>query len=314
MRPQAKGGTQTNDDLELAPIFLSALEPPGQSTPGGPGELEGALRDALDVARRAWPDLGLLAADFVRYLAAALPPSQRAAATIRTLHVGDLYLVCACARNDARAIAAFEEHHLPEIDRALARMKLARPLVDDIKGGLRERLLFPREGERSPLATYSGRGGVGAWLRLVAVRAALRSLRVSKDAPSRPEDLDVAMPGGDPELSHLKSAFAAEFKIALAEAIGALSVRERNLLRQSVLDGLTIDQLGGLYRVHRATAARWVADVRGRVLDEVRRRLMTRLRLDEGELESVMRLARSQLDVSVNRLLQPKRGKGEGRK
>jgi hypothetical protein len=37
---------------------------------------------------------------------------------------------------------------------------------------------------------------------------------------------------------------------------------------------------------------------------------MARPRLDEAELESVMRLARSQLDVSVRRLLQPKKGKG----
>lgn len=69
------------------------------------------------------------------------------------------------------------------------------------------------------------------------------------------------MPGGDPELSHLKATFAAEFKFALTLAIDELSVRDRNLLRQSVLDGLTIDQLGKLYRVHRATAARWVDDV-----------------------------------------------------
>jgi tetratricopeptide (TPR) repeat protein len=71
-----------------------------------------------------------------------------------------------------------------------------------------------------------------------------------------------------------------------------------------------IDQLGALYRGYRATAARWVADVRARLRKAVPRQLMARPRLDEAELESVMRLARSQLDVSVRRLLQPKKGKG----
>jgi RNA polymerase sigma-70 factor (ECF subfamily) len=298
-----------DDDPPLAPLFGAAPDGAAGATPA---ELEAALRDALGDARRAWPELAVPPADFVRYLAATLTPPQRGAPALRALHAADLYLACACARRDPRAIAAFEARYFPEIDRALARMKLAPPAADDVKGALRERLLFPREGERSPLASYSGRGSLGAWLRLVTVRAALKALRTSKDAAGDPEDIDVAVPGGDPELAYLKAAFAAEFKATLAQAIEALSVRERNLLRQSILDGLTIDQLGTLYRVHRATAARWIADVRTKVLDEVRARLMTRLKLDADELESVMRLARSQLDVSVHRLLLPKKRKGPG--
>ncbi len=300
-----------DDGLALAPLFLAALGAPAPPAP--PGELEDALRGALRSARLAWPDIDVPADAFVASLASRLPPAQRSPAALRALHAADLYLVCACDRLDPRALAAFETHYFSEVDRALARMKLSPLAVDDVKGKLREKLFFPANGERTPLASYSGRGALGAWLRLVAVRAALKAMRAaSKDAPEGLDELDLALRGVDPELTYLKTTFAAEFKTALAESIDALSVRDRNLLRQHALDGLTIDQLGALYRVHRATAARWVADVRARLLKEVQRRLMTRLRLDQDELDSVMRLARSQLDVSVQRLLQPKKPKGRG--
>ena len=42
-----------------------------------------------------------------------------------------------------------------------------------------------------------------------------------------------------------------------AEAFAALESRERNLLRYALGDGLSVDAIGTLYRVHRATAARW---------------------------------------------------------
>ncbi|HEU4533519.1 MAG TPA: hypothetical protein VFS00_05350 [Polyangiaceae bacterium] len=311
---------ERNDDLALAAAFLAALgegapaAPPraalGERAPAPPpAELGAALHGALRAGRQAWPAFDVPAEAFVTALAARLPPPLRTPSAIRALHAADLYLACACALRDERAITAFEKQYLPEVDRALGRMKLAA-IADEVKSKLREKLFFPRDGERSPLASYSGRGGLGAWLRLVAVRAALKTLRASKDAPDDIDELDLALGGGDPEMTYLKATFAAEFKSALAEAIEELSVRDRNLLRQHALDGLTIDQLGTLYRVHRATAARWVVDVRARVLQAVQRRLMARLRLDEAELESVMRLARSQLDVSVRRLLQPKKGKG----
>jgi RNA polymerase sigma-70 factor, ECF subfamily len=333
------------DDLALALAFFAALgEPPPTSPPASPtsppasaasppaspaslpappaslasppassasllGELGAALGGAWRAGRLAWPALDVPAEAFVASLASRLPPPLRTAPAIRALHAADLYLVCACSRRDPRAITTFEKVHFPEVDRALGRMRLT-PIADEVKGKLREKLFFPRDGERTPLASYSGRGGLGAWLRLVAVRAALKTLRANKNAPDDIDELDIALGGGDPELTYLKATFAAEFKSALAEAIEALSVRDRNLLRQHTLDGLTIDQLGALYRVHRATAARWVADVRARLLKAVQRQLMARLRLDEAELESVMRLARSQLDVSVRRLLQPKKGQG----
>jgi RNA polymerase sigma-70 factor (ECF subfamily) len=288
----------------LKAIFLAARAPAAASPHG---DLDAALGEALRDARLAWPALDPPPEAFAAYLAARLPPALDLASALRSLHAADLYLACACDRGDTAAIAAFEARYMPEIDRALARLRVDPPVADDIKGALREKLFFPKSGDRSLLAGYSGRGEIGAWLRAVAVRAARKTLRPGKTTPAdREADFGAGAPGADPELGYLKATFAAESTSALAEAIEALPVRDRNLLRQYYIDGLTIDQLGKVYRVHRATAARWVTDVRDALVKDVQRRLMRRLRLDENELKSVMRAARSQLDLSIQRLLKTK--------
>lgn len=295
----------TGHAAPLTAAFLAALADPARAeSQGVPGELEDALGEALRAAQLAWPDLDVPPEAFVAYLAARLPAAPASpAAALGGLRATDLYFVCACVRRDPRAFATFETRYAAEIERALERLNVAPLVADDIKGRLRERLLFPAEGERSPLATYSGRGELGMWLRSITVRAFFKSQAPPGGAPIELEALDVAVPGGDPELAHLKATFAAEFKAAFAQAFGALAPRERNLLRQHLLDGLSIDDLGALYRVHRATAARWVARVRETLIENVKRELSASPRWSGDELESLMRLARSQLDVSVTRLL-----------
>ncbi len=121
---------------------------------------------------------------------------------------------------------------------------------------------------------------------------------------SRVDDVD-ALPeaGVDPEIAYLKEHYRDEFRAAFVFALGTLSERERNVLRQHHIDGLTIDQLGTLYQVHRATAARWVAAARMTLLDQTRGRLVAKLGVAADEVDSIIRLVRSQLDISIHQLL-----------
>jgi RNA polymerase sigma-70 factor, ECF subfamily len=106
-----------------------------------------------------------------------------------------------------------------------------------------------------------------------------------------------------PELAVLKARCRDELRAAFAEALAALSVRERTLLCAHYLDGMTVDDLGRLHGVHRATAARWLDSARGHVLRGVRRHLRHALGLDRRELASAVGLVRSRLDLSLSRLL-----------
>jgi RNA polymerase sigma-70 factor (ECF subfamily) len=292
-----------NDD-DLARAFLNALPSPRAEAPS-PGGLGATLRQALRTAREAWPALEVPPEAFAAYLAPRLPPSALGPglAALGALYAADLYLACACARRDPRALVAFEARYFRDVDRALGRAGLAPAAADDVKGELRERLLFPKEGGPSLLAGYSGRSALGTWLYSVAAREALKVSRQRRGEAGDGARLDdVAVPDGDPELTYLRATFATEFRSALAAALDALTARQRNLLRQHLVDGLTIDQLGKIYHKHRATVARQIADVREQVALDVRRQLVERLRLSEAELESALRLVRSRLDLSIRRV------------
>jgi RNA polymerase sigma-70 factor (ECF subfamily) len=263
-------------------------------------ELEPLLTEIVQAAAGAWPNVKLATAEFVAYLGARLPTDQPVEQALRQLHTSDLYLACACARGDARAIAAFETHGLGVVDRALATLRIEEHVIAEVKQQLRRDILV---GDRRPpeILDFHGRGHLRGWVRVMAVRAALAlTRRARRDRPVDNDLLESELgPHHDPELEYLKHKYRDEFKSALHEAIRELPVRERTLLRQQFLDGLTIDEIGLLYHVHRATAARWLVRARQRVLTRTRVHLMQRLTLQSQDLDSILRLIHSRLDVSL---------------
>jgi RNA polymerase sigma-70 factor (ECF subfamily) len=263
------------------------------------------IASALAEARRAWPGVVVDSDSFVSYVEARVDDETSGGDVVERLHTTDLYLACACAAGDDAAIAAFRR----TFDRDLAAL-FARP---DSRGTDREDLvqkllerLFVADGERPPRITeYRGRGSLRTWLRVVALRVRLNAERrisdkedgLASQAEQRLGD------GADPELDYLKAHYRGAFRAALAEALAELSPEDRNLLRLQLVHGLSATGIAGLHRVHRATAKRWLAAIRDRVLASTRSRLMDALRIEAGELDSIMRLIGSRLEASVRRHL-----------
>ena len=108
---------------------------------------------------------------------------------------------------------------------------------------------------------------------------------------------------GNPELELLKRQYAAAFSDALRAAVGALEPRLRAAMRMSFVDGLSIDEIGAVYTVHRATAARWIQRACDAILDHTRATLAERLALSQTELDRLTAMVQSQLDVSLSQLL-----------
>jgi RNA polymerase sigma-70 factor (ECF subfamily) len=287
---------------QLVHAFLVARE--GASAEQPQAELEARLTRVWEAARAAWPDVVLEGSRFVAHLARHLP-SDSSAESLEQLHLGDLYLACACAHGVPAALAAFEAHFLREVDVAVARMKLPAATVDEVRQQLRQKMLVFTPEAPARLAAYPGTGPLVGWVRAAALWIALDlQRRGSGEAPVDDAALPFLVePSDDPELAYLKSTYRAEFNEAFAQALTALAPRQRNVLRLKYLDGLSIDQLGALYGVHRATAARWALAAQEALLEETRRRLTKRLRLTHSQLDSVLRLISSQLDVNLSRLL-----------
>ncbi|XXF76298.1 sigma-70 family RNA polymerase sigma factor [Myxococcaceae bacterium GXIMD 01537] len=266
------------------------------------------MEEWLRVARAAWPALELDPAAFLAHVAGCLSREADARA-LASLRAVDLYLASGCAAGDARAVALLEQHHGREVDAAWARGgqdKLAR---EDLRQRVWQKLLVARPGQRPGIAEYAGRGALGSWIRMVALREMLDAVRVRRAVgdPARLEELgeawEAASPEDGPELAHIKSLYRSHFNTAFREALETLGPRERNLLRQTYVHGLGAAELASLYRVHRVSVARWLVAARRQVLERTRSVLAQRLNLDAAQLDSILRMARSGVELSLERVL-----------
>jgi RNA polymerase sigma-70 factor, ECF subfamily len=261
-----------------------------------------AWQAMLDAARTVWPDVRIDPAQVVDFVAERLAGADLAAA-LATAPAADLVLAAACAEQEPSAHAAFDVV-LAEVDAAGASTRSPRDLVDDVKQLLRVQLLVPKDGKPPGITGYRGKGPLRGWVRITATRELIRHQRKrAREAPSdRPLDEAIG-DASDPLLAQLKGEYRTEFASALREAIAELGPEDRTLLRQQIVDQLSIDEIGAAFGVHRATAARWLQRARGALVTATRGRLAARLKLSVDEVDSVIRLVQSQLDASVIRYL-----------
>jgi RNA polymerase sigma-70 factor (ECF subfamily) len=187
---------------------------------------------------------------------------------------------------------------VPAIDRAIAHLAKDGVDRDEVLQRLRQKLFVGG----AKIREYSGRGPLAGWLRVAAVREALnlrRELRPGADV-EEDEPLDLA-PANDPELALARAHHGSVLSGALRDAVASLSADDRMLLRMRYLDGLEMEEIGKVLGVHRSSASRALSKARELVLKETRRRVREVVRGTPSEIESVLRLAQSDLDVSLQR-------------
>src|SRR5262249_53347365 len=89
----------------LPPAFCAGL-PAGRAPPGGAGEaLEPALEALWAAARAAYPGLQTPWEAFAPFLAERLPEGPSLEQALGEVRGPELYLACACAREEPRALA-----------------------------------------------------------------------------------------------------------------------------------------------------------------------------------------------------------------
>jgi RNA polymerase sigma-70 factor, ECF subfamily len=270
--------------------------------------MDPAIAAAFVAAKSAWPTITLTADVFLPFLAERIPDKLAPVEGLASLAVSDLYLACACLEGDREAYAQLEKRFFGPVSAHLARRGAYAAQIDEVLQLLRERL-FLRVGEARPkLALYGGKSALGPWIQMTGLRIFLNLVRVGKSNEASIENFSLASPNADPELRYMKVRYQDDFRAAFAATLASISPEQRTVLRLYFMDGMTVQEIGVLYRVHASTISRWIARARGDVLSETRRLLCERLRLGESELASVMGLLESQLDLSIGRLLQTGQG------
>jgi RNA polymerase sigma-70 factor (ECF subfamily) len=299
-----------SDPLDLARQTL-ALHP-SLSEVEIPTALVEQLGAAIDGAFAAWPRLEVEPSIWCRYLGARLPELSSLPRVLPRLRVEELYLCCACASGDPRAVTAFSERYLPVIDGALRKLRLGQGLREEVRQQLVMRLLVADGGSPPMIVNYAGTGRLENWLRVVTARTARKALEREKRVVLSEDDWleeELVQRQGDAELTHIKQAYRQAFRDAFRQALASLKPREITLLRQRFVDGLTLEEIAAVYRVHHSTALRWLEKTRLSLLDLTMARLAERLKISQQDCSTIMRLIQSDIDLTLPTLLGSARGR-----
>jgi RNA polymerase sigma-70 factor (ECF subfamily) len=261
------------------------------------------LAATIDSCHTMFPAVHVPNAVFASYLLERVPPSP-GERELRSWRADELYLCCACALNDPEALAAFQAQYRPVMAATLRRLSLSGDIVEELLQNLTVQLFTP-EGDRPPMITrFSGLGSLKAWLRVVTARTAGKLLqRERRLVPSSDERIEedlLAHSPSHPELTHLRGSYRPAFERAFREAMASLTPRQVNLLRHRFVDGLTVAEIGAIYRVHHSTASRWISEVRELLLERTRATLQQELQISASECRSIINLVRSQLDLTLS--------------
>lgn len=180
---------------------------------------------------------------------------------------------------------------------ALRRVDPSAAFQDEVRQRIREKLFVDQR-----IKEYAGRGKLEGWVQVLALRVGLDLRRA--DARRGKERLDQALVGeADPELSYLYAHYQQEFQDAFSAALATLNDEGRALLRLYYLDGVTSERIGALLNVSRPTVSRMLTKLREEIFESTRQILQARLRINTAEFESILRLVRSRLDLSIISLL-----------
>ncbi|HEY0254403.1 MAG TPA: hypothetical protein VGC41_22905 [Kofleriaceae bacterium] len=215
--------------------------------------------------------------------------ADRLASLEEAEHVTDLYLAFACARGNAKAIAALERQYLAPLTGPLRKMGLDQAAIDETIQIVRDELLVAREGKQPGILNYGGKGALGGWLRSVAARTALRD----RKKPERRDEYvegSHATPTDDLELAYMKKTYGAAFERAFGTALAALEVADRLLLKQRFGHRLGVVELGKMYGVNAGTITRRVQAVRDRLVEATRDRMQARIVQPQYRIERSKRI------------------------
>lgn len=213
----------------------------------------------------------------------------------------DLALVWAVLENHAVALTDIDEQIESAARRAAGRAIEPAELAQRV----RTRLLVAPKGQVARLSTYDGRGKLKSWLWTATKLELLQATRGLAQAPA--EDIDdlagLASAGRTPEAAARSSKDSRLVSRALRESLDVLEARERTLLRMRFVDGVSTEELGRMFQVHRTTAQRWIEAAQAKIMAAMRAKLEAQARLAKGEVDSLAREVAASISLRLSQAL-----------
>jgi RNA polymerase sigma-70 factor len=249
-------------------------------------------------ARAAHPDVSVSLETFARHWS-----EREAHGAIDDAYCADVLLAAGIEEGDAAALRWL----LETVRRAVAAVShVPAQHAAEIESTALASVAVGRGDGRPRISRYAAQGPLAAWLQVVVSRTA-GAVAQAKGKPLDESRLERAVldapPAQAPEVAVLKGKYGGILSEAMKAAAAKLSSRDRSLLAMKYVDGLSTEEIGRAYQVHRATAGRWAESARNALLEALRDELATRMGVSRLEVDSLVRALATRVDVSLRWVL-----------
>jgi RNA polymerase sigma-70 factor len=290
----------------LQPVEFMPKEAPFASLDQFPAQyarLDAALRTKEMCAR--W---GLREEDFVECLrrsaekrfGGARPDTSEVEAYLKSLHLEDLALACACSKGIERAWEFFIAHFRQDLRNAASAMLRGSGVADDARAEELADSLYAElygvrsgsDGRRKSLFEYfHGRSKLSTWLRAVLAQKQVDMFRTSGRTVSLEAEIEGEAPrdfadssaptraNHDPD----REKYLGRFDKALSAALGSLTARDRMILACYYVDRISLAEIGRLLREHESTVSRQLERIRRALRESVKQMLQREIPEGDGQ-------------------------------
>ena len=229
--------------------------------------------------------------------AGAQPDSSELENYLKSLHLEDLALACACSHGIDKAWEFFVDHFREDLRHAASAMLRASGRADDARAeeladSLYAELYGVRSGadsrRRSLFEYFHGRSKLSTWLRAVLAQRQVDLFRTSGKTVSLEAEMEKETPRelagrtesvpADPE----REKYLGRLDKALSAALAGLTPRDRMILACYYVDQLTLAEIGRLLRGHESTVSRSLDRIRRAIRESVTEALQRKTAAGNG--------------------------------
>ncbi len=216
------------------------------------------------------------------------PESGEVEAYLKSLHLEDLALACACSEGIEKAWEFFIAHFRQDLRNSARAMLRSSGHANDTRAeeladSLYAELYGVRSGaggkRKSLFEYFHGRSKLSTWLRAVLAQKQVDLLRISGRTVSLEAEMEGETPrelagrrepynesrGMDPD----RGMYLRRVEKALLAALAGLAPRERLILACYYVDRLTLEEIGGMLREHESTVSRQLERMRRALRESV---------------------------------------------
>jgi RNA polymerase sigma-70 factor (ECF subfamily) len=257
--------------------------------------LEDEQRRAFVLGKTAWPGVELGCHEFVEFV------RRHAIDTNAPVDIPqDVYLACACGQGDPSALQCFRERYFHVVAGAVRSFDASTQFADEIYQRLSEALFVQGPGAEAKIQRYKGQGPLAGFVRTAARRIGMRVSAASARFQGEEALVQQFSQASELDATLLKLQCRDSINRALCIALRQLPRRERLILRMNLVEKVSTTRIAAMYKVSQPTVSRWIQRSARTIHDTVKELVCDELDIDTRELESLLSLVRSQIEITIS--------------